>query len=219
MVRRTDGRHVRLSNGRRNRAVGRYASVKMGGTVPWESRLELHDLYRAEVDPNITSFFVQPETLHWQNEGRAKTYTPDRLDYMANGSVRVVEVKDVYDPADDPEYTQKLAEAEKIYAVIGRNFVLRDSAVVRAQPDFAAVEEVQAFRRAVVTIQDLDRVGEVLANGWRPLGEVLAAIGRQRPRATLFAMMVRRFVNIDLTRGLPDSANVSLFPDPTSCGD
>lgn len=156
---------MRLTNGRRNRAVGRYASVKMGSTVPWESRLELHDLYRVEVDPNVVAFFVQPEPLHWQREGRARTYTPDHLDHMADRSIRIVEVKDKFDPAEDPDYTEKLAEAEEIYAAIGRGFVLRDGTAIRAEPNSTAVEEVQAFRRAVVTVQDLERVAQFLASG------------------------------------------------------
>ena len=48
---RADRGPVRLRrNGRQPKAVGLYFSVKSGRHLPYESTLELHDLWRAEVD-------------------------------------------------------------------------------------------------------------------------------------------------------------------------
>src|SRR5260221_3606279 len=173
IARRSDGRHIRLTNGRRNRAVGRYASIKMGATIPWESRLELHDLYRAEVDPTILSYAVQPETLHWEFAGKRQLYTPDRLDLMADGNARIVEIKNRFDPNQNAEYTEKLNQAAQIYAVLGRSFELRERSQISIEPDFSAIEEIQAYRRSVVTVRDVQLIRTALGNGALPLGEAL----------------------------------------------
>lgn len=208
--RRCDGRHVRLSNGRRTRAVGRYASVKVGASVPWESRLELQDMYRTEVDTEVVSYTAQPHTLTWRFEGEFQSYTPDRLERLASGATRIVEVKDIFEPADNPDYSRKLSRAELIYRQIGYSFALRQRHTIVAEPEFSAVEEVQAYRRTRVTLDQLDRVRRSLRDGELPLAEVLSAVASSQPRAVLFAMMVHRIVSIDLFDGLHDGALVTL---------
>lgn len=210
VVRMPDGRHVRLTNGRRNRAVGRYASIKMGATMPWESRLELCDLYRAEVDPDVVSYSVQPETLHWRSRGKSYRYTPDRLDHLAGGGKRIVEVKDVYDEAGDPEYAVKLSEASRIYGALGVAFEIHERAAIRMEPSFSAVEEVQAYRRTVVTTVDISEMQGLLRTNSLPLMHMLQAMSPNHPRARLFALMIRRIVKIDIARGLHPMSAVSL---------
>jgi len=210
VVRMPDGRHVRLTNGRRNRAVGRYASIKMGATMPWESRLELCDLYRAEVDPQVISYSVQPETLHWRSRGKSYRYTPDRLDHLAGGGKRIVEVKDVYDEAADPEYGVKLSEASRIYGALGVAFEIHERASIRMEPSFSAVEEVQAYRRTVVTTADIAEMQRLLQKNSLSLADLLLAMSPNHPRARLFALMTRRIVKIDIARGLHPMATVSL---------
>lgn len=214
IARRSDGRHIRLTNGRRHRAVGRYASIKMGSTIPWESRLELHDLYRAEVDPAIVSYAVQPETLQWEYVGKRHRYTPDRLDLMFDGSTRVVEIKDRFDPCQDAEYTDKLDQAAHIYAALGRAFEVRERSQINVEPDFSAIEEIQAYRRSVVTVADVKLIRTLLRNGRLYLRDVLEGLERPNPRPVLFAMMVRRIVAIDLAQGLRGDATVSLVDRP-----
>lgn len=207
--RRRDGRHVRLSNGRRNRAVGRYASVKMGTTIPWESRLELSDIYRAEVNPEVSSYMVQPETLRWQFGRVSHQYTPDRVDVFEDGNSRIVEVKDEFDAARNEMYTEKLKQVAQIYNCLGQHFELRERSNIRREPDYSAVEEVQAYRRAVVSIQDLREVYAALRNGPISLGDAARLFSHRSGRPVLFAMMVRRIISIDLTQGLREDALVS----------
>jgi len=183
----------------------------MGATIPWESRLELHDLYRVEVDPAICSYGVQPETLYWRNGEMRRRYTPDRLDVLADGSERIIEVKDVFDPAADPDYTEKLSQAALIYKALGRSFEIRDGAAIRSEPSFSAFEEVQAYRRAIVTVDDIAGIQRCLRSRPLPICEVLRSMRGAHPRPTLFALMTRRVVSIDLTFGLKDATLVSLI--------
>ncbi|WP_326914447.1 TnsA endonuclease N-terminal domain-containing protein [Sphingopyxis chilensis] len=211
VVRRQGGGHVRISNGRRARAMGRYFSVKMGNLLPWESRLELRDLYRCEVDPKITSYFVQPETMHWRCAGKARRYTPDRIDHVAGGQRRVIEIKDSFDPKADTDYTEKLEQASQIYAALGHNFEIRERSAILNEPSFSAIEEIQAYRRTAITPVDITTVHHALRSESKPLSDILSMMNGAHPKATLFAMAVRRFVNIDVTNGLHDGAAVSLL--------
>lgn len=211
VVRRQGGGHVRISNGRRARAMGRYFSVKMGNSLPWESRLELRDLYRCEVDPKITSYAVQPETMHWRWAGKARRYTPDRIDLIAGGQRRIVEVKDTFDPEKDTDYTQKLEQASQIYAALGISFEIRDGSSILDEPSFSAIEEIQAYRRTAITPADITTVHRELQSESKPLHDILSSMGGAHSKATLFAMAVRRIVDIDVTNGLHDGAAVSLL--------
>lgn len=212
MTRRSDGRHVRLSNGRRHRPVGRYASIKMGASVPWESRLELHDIYRAEVDPEVVSYAVQPETLSWSHNGTRYRYTPDRLDSLASGGTRIVEVKNKFDADSDPRYAEKLLQAANIYAVAGHIFEMHEESYIHREPCFSAIEEVQAYRRATVTPADVAVARTCAQSKDTVIADLLRALPSRHPRAALYAMIVRRFVLIDFSAGLRDSSQVMLGP-------
>lgn len=209
--RRVDGRHMRLSNGRRNRAVGRYASIKNGWSPPWESRFELKDMYRAEVDGTVLSYTTQPETLCWQSGSKSRRYTPDRIDYLADGSRRVIEIKGSYEAERDPDYAEKLAEVADVYNALGVQFQLRDRHLIEEEPTFSAVEEIQAYRRTVVTTTDVDEARRILNDGEQPLGSLLSNLSSPTPRAVVFAMVVRRIVHINLTHGLRQDAVVAML--------
>lgn len=213
IARRVDGRHMRLSNGRRNRAVGRYASVKNGWSPPWESRFELKDMYRAEVDTAVLSYASQPETLSWRSGSKTRRYTPDRVDYLADGSRRIVEVKNVYDADRDPDYALKLEEVADIYKALGTQFEIRDRALIEEEPSFSVIEEIQAYRRTVVTQSDVDETRRILGDGPQSFGSLVSGLHSPTPRAVIFAMTVRRIVAIDLAGGLGPDAPVAMVPE------
>lgn len=212
--RRSDGRSVRLSNGRRSRAVGRYCSIKTGGSHLWESRPELFDLYHAEVDGSVVGFATQPETLSWRSGGQAWRYTPDRVEHLEDGTHRLVEVKAEYEADRDPRYADKLEQVREIYGLIGRSFTLRDQATILAEPLFSAVEEAQAYRRAVVTIEQATHVRSRLAKGESTLGAMMDSLPGAHPREAILAMAVRRMVRIDFRQGLSRATPISLTNGP-----
>jgi hypothetical protein len=109
LYRHPDGGPVRLrGNGRRSRATGLYFSIKSGRHLPYESRLELHDLWRAEVCSKVVSAWPQPFTLQLMMDGELRRYTPDRQDILADGQLEVIEIKDDLRLVRDPTYLHKL---------------------------------------------------------------------------------------------------------------
>jgi TnsA endonuclease N terminal len=205
----------RITNGRRHRAVGSYYSMKNRKAVPWESRVELHGFHHAEVDPNVVSYRAQPHTLELLSGGRKCLYTPDREDRHANGRIEVVEIKDKHKPERDPEYARKLALARQVYGSLGWSFRIVERADLQAEPRYSAVETLQCYRRTAIWPQDIE-VLAALAKRGAPitLGDLCEALG---PPAVgmrkVCAMMVRRYVAIELDRGLIDEAIVQLLQE------
>jgi hypothetical protein len=206
--RRQDGRAIRGTNGRRTRAVGRYYSIKTGESHWWESRPELLDMYHAEVSDWVVSYLTQPETLVWRSDGQRRRYTPDRVDWLSDGSRCLTEVKDTYDESRDPDYSDKLKTATEIYAHLGLPLVMRDRATITAEPLFSAVEEVQAYRCAVVTTYQACSVQEILASGPTRLADLAKLLPPPHPRQSILAMAVRRILRLDITHGLSDETPV-----------
>lgn len=219
VIRRTrvGGGSVRVRNGRAPRAVGRFASVKNGTSHFFESEVEYQDLLHAEVDPTVVSYVTQPETLCWVSNGRTRSYTPDRVDVLASNARVFVEIKDTYHQDDDPAYAEKLAEAAEIFRLRGAIFVVRTRAEIIAEPLFSAVAEVQRHCRAQVTLDHALRAGHLLEKGAISLGGFVRQMPDPHPRSAVMALMVRRLIRIDLSKGLTDASQVSLLERSPEC--
>jgi hypothetical protein len=195
------------------RAVGRYYSQKCGRSLFWESRNELHGFYAAEVRTDVVCYRAQPQTLVIEVADAFRRYTSDREDILADGTIEIVEVKNVFDAERDPYYTLKLEQVGEFYRSRGQSFRILERAEIEAQPRFEAVELIQAFRRTVITLADIFSVYDLFAaHDTRSLAEVRAlwensALGF----AKMCALMVRRNISIDLDQGLTDATPVRLI--------
>jgi hypothetical protein len=204
----------RITNGRRHRVVGSYYSLKNGRGVSWESRVELHAFYQAEVDTAVKTYRAQPHTLEMICEGRKYFYTPDREDTLADGRIEIIEIKDLHDPSEDIAYSAKLELAQGIYQNLGWSFRIMERAEIEAEPRYRAVETVQSYRRTALTTLDIMAVQKIA--GGRPitLGDLCEALGP--PELGLrksCAMAVRRIIAIELDRGLISQAVVQLLEE------
>ena len=205
---RADGGPVRLRrNGRQPKAVGLYFSVKSGRHLPYESRLKLHDLWRAEVASDVVRSQPQPFTLRFMLDGQVRRYTPDRRDLLVSGAEQIVEIR------DDGEAGEGGIEevVRSILSARGMSYVVRRRSEIEAEPTFSAVEIVQRNRRAQVSSGQVVAVRSLLANRPQPLADVLTTLPPGPSGfATACAMMVRRLIAIDLSQGLSAHSCVSL---------
>ncbi len=189
-------------------ARGLYFSVKSGRHLPYESHLELHDLWRAEVDADVVRSWPQPFTLTYSEGDGLRRYTPDRNDARADGGVEVVEVKERAGEVS-PERAAAIAEALNSR---GWSYRVVDRAEIEREPVFSAVRRVQRHRRTAVTAADAVHLRELLTRGPRPFGEVLEALGGGPPGlAKACALVVRRVIAVDLAAGLTPSAPVRVL--------
>ena len=207
-----DGSPVRLRrNGRQKRAVGLYFSVKSGRHLPFESTLELHDLWRAEVDSTVVRSFPQPFTLQMVTDGVAWRYTPDRRDVLADGAERIVEVKDDDWAEQDPVLAERLGHVAEHLAERGIKFRVHARSEIQVEPQFSAIQAIQRHRRTAVTPAEVEAVCEQLRREACTLGGLQSRLGGgPRALAVLCALVVRRVILLDLSCGLHEDAAVSL---------
>lgn len=203
---RGDGGPVRLRrNGRSATARGLYFSVKSGRHLPYESHLELHDLWRAEVDVEVVRSWPQPFTLTYADGDRLRRYTPDRRDLRADGGVEVVEVKQ-----DASEVAPaKIAAVQEALVARGWRYRVVARAEIEREPAFSAIRLVQRHRRTSLDATDALRVQAALAAGPLPLERVAPHLGSgPQALAKTCALMVRRVLAIDVGQGLTSAAMV-----------
>ena len=204
---RRDGGPVRLrGNGRSARASGLYFSVKSGRHLPHTSHLQLHDLWRAEVEVDVVCSWPQPFTLTFAEGDRLRRYTPSRKDLRADGSVEIIEVR------DDAAQPAPAREAAIIQALTlrGMSYRVACRTQIQAEPAFGAIRTVQRHRRTALEATEVLRIETALATGPLAIADTLRLLGSGPPAfAKVCAMMVRRIVRIDLTNGLRPEALVT----------
>jgi hypothetical protein len=201
-----------IVTGRRSRRTGAYFSVKCGYAVPWESGNELRAIYDAEVRTDVVRYRVQPHTLHLGDGKGVRQYTPDLELQLIDGTIEIVEVKGRFIEDADPQYSEKLNAARKVYAITGHKFRVIEYDQCR-DAQSKAVDEVQAYRRVVITPGDTIAIAELFrTEDQLPLGCISLGSGNGIvDRAKLCAMMVRRIVDIDLSKGLRADSMVRLI--------
>lgn len=198
--------------GRQIKAIGRYPSEKCGCSYQYESSHELHGFWHAEVDTAVQHYRAQPHTLRIEAERDPVSYTPDREDVLACGTIRIIEIKGKFEPKRDPLYTQKLEWARAIYNSMGWRFDIVERAELEAQPKFKFVEAIQAYRRTSVTLSDIDLIRNLFEQQATLPFEKVQAVFASKPVgfAKVSAMIVRRLLSIDLAGGIIGQSPLAL---------
>lgn len=182
--------------------------------VGWESAAERDSFYCSEVLPEVVSYRSQPHTIEAIVDGKVRRYTPDVEEILADGRVRITEVKEDFEAARDPDYAAKLQYFGEIYLNLGWAFRVLERRDFAAQPEFAGICKVQAHRRVGFDAHDLAIVRRRLVGGPRPIQELAEAFRTPVIGAAMIcAMMVARFVEIDLSGGLVADAAVREVDD------
>lgn len=215
LLRASDGGPVRpIANGRRHRPVGSFFSVKNGRMLAWESKLELHSLWRAEVRTDVVESSVQPYMLEMLVDGKKCFYTCDRKDLLANGNLEIVEVKDAIEVEKDPLYYGKLKLAAEVYTSCGWSFRIEDRAEIEAEPAFSAIRTIVSYARTMISTADSSILHRVFAGRQAiPLEEIQTALGSGvHGLAAVCALVVQPRLNLDPADGLKAHTPVSLTP-------
>lgn len=133
--------------------IGLYASRKVGGHLPFESGLERLRLQFLDFDREVTTYFTQPFTLEWEEDGKTYHYTPDVMVIRKSGQRVVEDVK----PArfhDSPRNSRAFRAAAEALPSVGIRFELW------APPEPTVVRNVQylaGYRRTPATLSEYMR--------------------------------------------------------------
>lgn len=197
-----------ILNGRRKAASGAFASMKAGRSLPWESRNELTGMEFAEVDSRVIQFHAQPMTICWRRAETMYSYTPDRLEMLAGGRMRVLEVKSRSSAPQNPDYALKLADAGEILRAYGAEFEIESGEDLRASATYSVVRRVLYHRRTRVDADDLRNFSVACGAAQScTLGEFVRCYDDPaRGRAILSSLIVRGHVAFDLDAPFDDNA-------------
>jgi hypothetical protein len=211
LIRATNGGPVRpIPNGRRHRPVGNFWSVKNGRMLPWQSKLELYSLWRAEVRTDVVKSSVRPFMVEAFVDDGTYRYICTRQDLLANGKTEIVEVKAAIEAEKDPLYFGKLDLAAEICRSLGWLFRVEDRAQIQAEPAFATIRTIVGYARTDVGAIDLLALDKVFgARDTISLDEVQAALGSGvRGLASTSALVVQRRLGMNPADGLRPNTSV-----------
>lgn len=145
--------HVRVQPGgtrarrivsRRNaRVTGKYASVKMGKLMHWESALERDAFMLLDVDTRVMRFREQPAQMIYDDGNTAFTHFPDLL-IESRQSIYFAEVKSDRD-AQTPEVQQRCRLLTQHLAGFGLGYHLLTEKQLAAQPHLDNARVVRRY--------------------------------------------------------------------------
>ena len=206
MVRAADGGHLRLQNVMLGHEHGRYASFKAGRPLVWEGTTHLAKIIHGECSHEALSIGTESVRFEIPIMGRLVRYTVDVELRLANGRLRLIEMKRDERDLEDPEYRLVLATVAEICRRCDIEFeiVLRDEIFASrrhrmncelfASRAFTAVEPIHERR---LDAHATERRGETT------YGDLAAALDPARPvgaQALVQALTIRRRVEIDLSQ-------------------
>lgn len=83
----------KINNGRRRINVCKFPSQKNGQNVWTESIIEMYFAMICERDRNVVSYTTQTARIHYELDGKRRSYTADYLVYRKVGRPLIVEIK------------------------------------------------------------------------------------------------------------------------------
>lgn len=157
-------RHVRarkVISRSRGRVTGKFASMKMGATIYWESQLERDAIMLMEIDPAVSAYYEQPFTLEYRHEGEIHHYTPDLLVEFGDGK-QLIEVKPD-EEAESPANQERFALLTRLFLEHGYVYRILPEREIRIQPRLDNTKLLLRYRRVVVSDVTRERLRRQLA--------------------------------------------------------
>jgi hypothetical protein len=208
----------RINTRGRNRPTGRFASRKMGRCLPWESSNELAWLERAELDPDVSVFYVQALRIEVTVAGEAHTYTPDGV-AVRGGRVEVHEVKPDAEAAKAETQALAIAAARHL-GEQGATYGFALESTLKAVPVYVNMQDVlRRLHRRVPEALMRCLVAEAQDRGPLSVAELVAAAARQAAAPEdVLALVAHHRLRMDLRRPVDAQALVwepKSFPQAT----
>lgn len=200
----SDGGSLRsVLTGRRVIPTGFLTSRKTGRAMPFEGMNEAALLKYCEVDTRVVDYLSQPFRFEFVLDGAKRIYIADCARVLDDGTLEVIEVKGEHTRLGDPDYAAKLERVSQLCAELGWRFrLVTRRQMLGPKVVFANVDFIQSRRQVMFdeacacrAIEHLERAG-----GEASLGRLAEFWGGwQKGLAALQAMMVRRWLAIDVT--------------------
>lgn len=178
-----------------------------GQTIPHESQNELKFIQRAEIDPRVTSIPAQPILVEFidADGSRACAYPDFAIEIDGRTEIHEVKPDAEYARPASRDRLRRIADACERH---GHPYSVALASELHRRRDQAALAEAWRRHRRDVHSVLLRRIDDLLADGPRTVGELLAASpGYAASIQDLHAMLASGNVRADMTQS-PDPAMI-----------
>jgi hypothetical protein len=196
--------------------VCKFPSQKNGRNVWTESIIELCFAIICERDGNVASYTTQTVRIHYELDGKRRSYTPDFLVHRKVGRPLIVEVK--YQRQITAWFDQLFRIVTPIFDREGFDFEVRTERDILGEPILTNLKRLQYYSRTLIQPQHQLLCPEFFAaRGKATLGETFDFFQSQgADRAVVLALTYHNFLCMDLT--VPLSLNSPIWLPLTKQG-
>ena len=208
MIVRVDGGSLRTFNGRQAHENGWWPSRKRARLQHWEGSAQRNAMMLAECGFDVNWAQTEARRFHFALGGRWRDYTCDLEVDMFDAPTEIWEIKRDDRALEDPDYRLTLAGVDEICRRVGMRFrIVMADEIFTGRHHRDNVELVASRRFVDVGPQHLRRldafaIGRGRQTTYGELAEALEPGWESRGRAIVQGLVVRRRVEIDLTRRL-----------------
>jgi TnsA endonuclease N terminal len=200
--------------GRKN--LGKFFSVKLNAVLWYESLLEMSFMYLLDFDPAVSLFKEQPCRIHFVNNGRKRTYTPDLL-VVRDGRRQIIEVKPAKKAVAEKNL-QLFHSVAPICARSGFEFLVVTDEMILQQPRLDNVKALWRYARTPLRPQHQIQCHKFFdGRQFAILTEVCEFFMDQGvPRQVVYALIFWGALDFDLTQPLRPDSLICLPPAATT---
>lgn len=201
-------------------ACGDFPSLKAGRAIPWEG-IERCFVWTFEARWDVKTYMSQPFRMEMHlSDSSTLTYFPDFELVLEGNEIEIIEIKKTEAEVNrDPYYAFKLWLARRVCRARGWSFR------VLAADDYLAdghllenAQHIRMNRTTAITAEDFIRLGEAArrCGGIMTWADAVAALSRRDDPwspdglARLHALIVRRYVRVDISRRITQRTPVEL---------
>jgi len=197
-----------------------FPSVKTGRRIACEADHERTLIEISEADPNVVWYITQPHRLEiYSTEGETLTYFPDVRRDMSDGSVEIIETKkSLSEITRDPDYKRKLELAKEIYDRKRWTFrIMAEDEELAKEPLVSNAKKIAADRGTMLRTKDVLAVQGLHSREVFTYFDAISALRRatrisqEYATAKLHALVVERFVYVDISREIGGDAPMMII--------
>jgi hypothetical protein len=188
-----------INNRWRRINVCKFPSRKNGRNVWTESIIELCFAMICERDRNVVSYTTQTARVHYELDGKRRSYTADFLIYRKIGRPLIVEVK--YERLITAWFGQLFRIVAPIFDREGFDFEVRTERDILVEPVLTNLKRLRYYSLFPIHPQHQLLCSDFFAVGAKAtLGEVFTFFQSQgADRSTVLALIYHNFLSMDLT--------------------
>jgi hypothetical protein len=205
-----DGGSLRRHVGKADRKPnGLFSSTKARRSMVFEAMHQRDQLWIWEADAKIVDFVSEPLRVELMTTHGPMVYFADGVSLDTAGRIEIVETKKTLEEVTkDPVYENKLRLVERGCDNAGFKFRILDLKDINREPRLSNARAIGLDRNSSVTSSDKMRIVDAIENngGTITYGEAAVALSHSgqpydpAARARLHALIVRRFVSVDIEK-------------------